>query len=390
MTDTATDAPDDAPEDPTLAPDDAAEPDAPVEEPPDFEATPSLAEIAEKMRSRLGLDDTPDDATDAPQTDPDAADTPSQAGTEEDPAASGEDVDEDADAPAADTTADAPAEPAADTPPPADEPTQDPSPDDDWARVGAALEQTFGERPDYDAIVQLNAAYLEQKQLVDSLQQLPPDQQQMVNEMLAGQFDISRHAPKPRDDYGYLDDPTPATQQRPDEVVQAIQGLQQTLTSQQTQQQYAQTEAEVTRAAQDFMAETGLDLPTVRQIHQAVINRGVWNRTGQPAYDSFLDQMRATATLNGYTPSQPAAAAAQPPAPADTPAPAPSPEDQAKAEARAAKAASIGGSSTPSRPPRKRRSPLGNGTTPPADRAPANRGELQAAMADQLQRLRGN
>ena len=375
-----------------------------IDDTPVDDDTPGLdlAAIEAAARARLGLSTgEPDpDADEEPTAEvgPDADPSPAS-GEEDEPEVSptGDDLSPDADTPdLADAPAlDADAIPASEAPedtaatPPETEPSE-------WDRAGAAFEAAWGVRPTYDEIEQTFTYARDAHQFINQLQSLPADHQTIIQSMLEGRFDPAQFAPAPAparqpDDF-YLDD-TPAAQPPaptgPDPVVSEIQALRQDLNAQQQAAWTKQVNEEVGRAQQEFMAETGLDVATVTRLSTEVNQRQTWTRAlsqGTPAYDAYKAQLKAAAALNGIpVTEQPA------PRPvADTPAPAPDPRTQAAQEQRATKAAAVGGTSTPSRPPAKRRSPLGGGGAGSNDgHAPQSKGDLQDAMLAQLQRLRG-
>lgn len=358
--------------------------------------------ILATVRERLNIsDDALDEAADPADI---PADDAPDADTDLDP-----DIDDAPDAPPVDESTDgseggaerrpsppseSPTDPTAPTADTQDEPpAPDPSPDDDWSRAGEYLEQLYGGRPTVDQIVELDRVTREWAPFVQAVNQLPQDQQQLLESMLRGEFDPQTYARSvlPPDDDPFGPDPTPAT---PDPTAREIQALRADLAAQQRREQMTTGEQQVGAAVQSFLAEhPDLSNRDLAELRQRVHQRGLFAAevsAGQPITETYLRHLRAEATyagVGGGSSTPPASAAPPTPtpdtptAPADpTPPATPDPREDAKAASGA-----IAGSSTAARPPARRKSVMDGGRDSTPASTPLNpQGAAKAKLTDDI------
>lgn len=364
----------------------------------DDETTKTLDEIvaeAQGLIARdLGIDMDEDPRfADGGQDDPDSEEgqppLPSESGSNDDGDGVPDTAADEGDEPAAATEDEG--EPA----PPAPEP---PPPDDEWARVGAALEQQFGRRLTYDDIVELTGRASRFDSLSQTLQSLPPEHQQVVADIVEGRFDpvvyAKRHAPAPDAD---PNDPFAEPAPRTDPNVERLVAIEEARLA---REQQAQTEAwnrqiqtDLARLQEDITAANP-DLPPdqfediARSVNQAQVWVSDLQRTGD-AYDAYRRHFLAHATARGVNVVDPKAAStpATPPAAPAAPAPAPTPElteaERAQAERRQAAAGAISGTSTPART--RRRSPMD--TNDPGSPRPKTGTDLTSQLIAEMESM---
>lgn len=288
--------------------------------------------------------------------------------------------------------------------------------EDGWERVGAAYEALTGSRPSYDDLTDIQNRATNYDALLNQLQSLPADQQQIVAQIIQGEFDAAAYAqqviaasqpdqtpPTRRDPLYYDDDDTPAV----DPTVEELRALRRDMQEQQVraqQTEYAQQQAQFNQRVEQDLTRLYEDIqaanPTLTDDQFAAIGakvneRGMWLQDMQrdgDIYGAYLRHFSAHATAEGVTINPPGqttqAAQAQAQAPATPPTATPPIAEEVVRESHARQAASsaISGSSTPAR--RRRRSTIPTGDGKSADQTstrPSNPAELEAEIAAAVQ-----
>lgn len=359
--------------------------DEPVDEPTDLDTADDDADTAGDNTTTTGEADTPSDVDDADDEGAQAGSDPGEA-TRPQPGSgpAGEPTDID------------------DTPPPDDTTTE---PASEWDRVGDAFERLHGVRPTFDQLQDLTDRAARFDGLVTQLQSLPPDQQQIVADIVEGRFDPVEYARRvappvqhdPHRDPLFDDDPTPTAPQSDDAVVRELRELRAMQERQRQDEWTRNVQSDLERLQADFFAANpDLPIDQFEQIAQSVHKSGKWvndiNTRG--AYDAYARHLIAHATAAGLDVRPPGqvAAPASAPTPTPTPTPAPSkaaaadaplppltPEEEAHATRRQAASGALAGSSAPARS-RGKRSVLDSAAEAGHPQRPKTGQDLQAAL----------